>query len=65
MRCKSIILTWSNGFRDARGKRGALVEKGKRPWQRNIVIIMLRNGTMEVGPSSRTTRQGHLSWSIV
>ena len=33
------LLTWSNRFCRGRGKRGALVEKGKSPWQRNDVII--------------------------
>jgi hypothetical protein len=33
-------LTWSNGFCCGRGKRGAHVEKGKGPWQRNIIIII-------------------------
>ena len=33
-------LTWSNGFCGGRGKRVALVEKGKGPWQRNIVILV-------------------------
>ena len=37
-------LTWSNGFCRGRGKNGALVEKGKGPWQRghhydNFLII--------------------------
>ena len=32
-------LTWLNGFCGGRGKRGALVQKGKVPWQRNIVLI--------------------------
>ena len=31
-------LTWSNGFCKGRGKRGALVEEGKGPRQRNYVI---------------------------
>ena len=31
--------TWSNGFCSGRGKRGALVEKCKGPWQRNTLII--------------------------
>ena len=32
-------LTWSDGFCDGRGKRGAMVEKGKGPWHRNIIIM--------------------------
>ena len=32
-------LTWSNGLCSGRDKWGALVEKGKGPWQTNNVII--------------------------
>jgi hypothetical protein len=32
-------LTWSNKFCGGRGKRGGLVEKGKGPWQKNVVIM--------------------------
>jgi hypothetical protein len=32
-------LTWSNGFSRGRGKRSALVEKNRGPWQRNDVRI--------------------------
>ena len=32
-------LTWSNMFSNGRGKRGALLKKGKGPWQRNVVMM--------------------------
>ena len=32
-------LIWSNGFCGGRLKRGALVEKRKGPWEKNVVII--------------------------
>ena len=32
--------TWSKGLCGGRGKRGAMVEKGRRPWQKNVVIII-------------------------
>ena len=32
-------LTWSNGFSCGRGQKGALLEKGKHPWQGNVVIV--------------------------
>jgi hypothetical protein len=32
-------VTWSNGFCGGRGKRGAMVEKGKGAWQSIVVII--------------------------
>ena len=32
-------LTWPNKFCGGRGKRGALVKKGKGPWPTNVVII--------------------------
>ena len=31
-------LTWSTGVCGERGKRGGMVEKGRSPWQRNVVI---------------------------
>ena len=33
-----IHYTWSNGFC---GKRGALVEKGKGPWHKSIIIFKI------------------------
>jgi hypothetical protein len=35
------LLTWSNGFCSGRSKRGALVGKGKGPWQRNDFILLI------------------------
>ena len=37
-------MTWSDGFYGGRGKIGALVEKGKGPWQRNVVIMNFFGG---------------------
>ena len=41
---KAYIIHWhgSTGFCSGRGKRGALIQKGKGPWQRNIVIIIYK-----------------------
>ena len=38
---KAFIIHWHGptGFFVGRGKRDAMIEKGKGPWQRNIVII--------------------------
>jgi hypothetical protein len=32
-------LTWFNMVSGGRGKRGALVGKGRGPWHRNVAII--------------------------
>ena len=39
-------MTWSNIICGGRDKRGALVEKDKDPWQRNVVIIFFGEETM-------------------
>ena len=36
-------LTWSNGFCNGKCTGGALVEKGKDPWQSNVVLIIFIN----------------------
>jgi hypothetical protein len=36
-------LTWFNGYCGGRGKRGALVEKGKSPWERYTALIFFND----------------------
>ena len=44
--CKGLHfpLTWSNVFCGGRGKRGALVEKCRGPWPKNVVMIKKKYG---------------------
>ena len=44
-------MTSSNGSCGEIGKRGALVEKGKGPWQRNIFIKTIGNVTLSIQTS--------------
>ena len=40
-------LAWSNGFSSGNDKRGALVEKGKGPYHRNIPMIFFNERLLE------------------